>query len=315
MMLMVVNDVHFSLTPPRWRTETYGRDILDKFDFVRDLCKEKQVEKMVIAGDLFHRAAEPVYGISLLAEVLRSLEVEILLLPGNHDVEAGRTDSYMRRPVGPLIKSGLVKILGEDPVCVENASITGCPFSYSNLEYGRKGKPGVGFHVRISHGMIMLPGYSLPKQVEWVRADNMDLGGVDVLFNGHIHNYQGIWTSPDNVHRVVCVGALSRGSMAEHDIKRTPMVCLFDTLTGIVTTHMVPVKEAEKVYRMREASAAKAQNEEVAAFVNKLETINFDATTEYGWLLEMADEVPNQYRNLVKQEIKNQMRAVGVEIG
>lgn len=313
MKSLIVNDIHFSMTPPRWRTEDYPKDILAKLDWIGQFIRKYDIGRLVLGGDLFHRATESEYGISMLANSLLKLSVPIYTILGNHDIEAGHESSYMWRPIGPLIESGLVHLLGDEGIIDGDMRITGCPFSYESHEaYGLRNRL-CKIEVRISHGMILIPGFSLPKNVNWIRADNINLGEVDVLFNGHMHFYQGVYKDNATGKQVVNVGSLSRGSLAESDITRIPRVVLLYE-NGSFEIIDVPVRPASDVFKMKEAKEAKDQTAEISEFVDRLKEVEVSSESEYGWLKDLLNEVPDDFKDEVWNEVKMQMNAVGVVI-
>lgn len=75
-----------------------------------ELCKERQVELVAIAGDLFDRSVPPADAVALLRDTLRSFQaarIEVVAIAGNHD-SGDRLAAYdgLTEASGLLIRGG-----------------------------------------------------------------------------------------------------------------------------------------------------------------------------------------------------------------
>jgi len=104
-------DWHIRSDTPTCRTDNYSGAQKKKIKFILDLAGKHDCP-ILIAGDLGHR---PVWGdellnltINIIAPKLRD-NVEIIMVPGQHDLLNHRIDMWDKRGLGVLEKKGLLK--------------------------------------------------------------------------------------------------------------------------------------------------------------------------------------------------------------
>lgn len=277
---LLIGDVHLSDRPPSIRTEDYSRQILDKLWFTTELARDRTVDFVVFAGDLFHVKAPSRTSHRLVVEVLHVIEafdMDVYIVPGNHDVRHDRLDTLGEQPLGVLFESGAaIKLVGLD----DNWPIFGVPW-LSNWpeqlpEYMDEWQQWDAA-LMVTHAPIVPPGEDRPFEVidatTW--AHLMARGG-DVYY-GHMHDADGAYeVAPDGHNQpfIFCnQGALSRGSIHESSLARKPAVTIYDdSKEGLERFERIEVSHlpAAEVFRLGEKEVEDSRVERLDVFLDSL---------------------------------------------
>lgn len=184
MRFVHVADVHLGMEPDKgmpWSKER-GEELWSCFSRVIDLCVEKDVDLLLIAGDLFHKqptVAEVKEMRYLLGKLRRT---RVVLTAGNHDYLSVRS----RLPeilVGDRIQ--LLPTEEVSPLLIPSCNTTVYGISYSGRKESGNPFAGVrpfrtrGHHILLAHG----------GDAEHMPFDRQELAqaGFDYVALGHIH--------------------------------------------------------------------------------------------------------------------------------
>jgi len=282
-----IGDVHLSDSPPGYRTETYTQDVLDKLDFCVDLALDRDVDAILIVGDLFHHRSRVSHGlISDTIDVLvraANAKIPVHILPGNHDLRENRLNTASRQPIG-LVARALGTPLALHPFFVGptpfgSFGVVPVPYIHgmtleSLSEYADRHLKDVGssFPVLWVHNSITpTDRYPFPvlstDSPDWVVPSDYRLVAA-----GHIHDDLGIWETSSGA-KAFNVGALSRGSLTSSVEKFVPQVVVVSIEESskaanleVVDVPHRPVSEAFRVdEKLEKVSAEDAANEFVEA--------------------------------------------------
>ncbi|MBU1122950.1 MAG: metallophosphoesterase, partial [Candidatus Omnitrophica bacterium] len=147
MSILVINDPHTSDKPPRYRTASYNDDIFDKMDQAVRIGHENSVDFGVITGDLFHNPQAGKNSHLLVNRWMRFFyesELDWYILPGNHDLSAGRLASINKQPIGVLANHPNVTLLEDGVVhnTINDGRIVGIGWNYAmDAEYIKQRVP------------------------------------------------------------------------------------------------------------------------------------------------------------------------------
>jgi 3',5'-cyclic AMP phosphodiesterase CpdA len=279
---LIFGDVHLGPTPSSC-TGTYVDDLFDLLEQCIYLARSRNVAAVVIAGDLFHSKAPTRTSHALvtrLIKLLRRFGVTVWFVPGNHDMQHDRIESLDEtQPAGELLASGVVKLLdGWDDEYKhlygvpwqqlwEDEIVFGALADYRSLHETRPPEHSLV----VTHAPLYPPGLELAYEFyppgRWAYAMGP---GQHSCYYGHVHERAGIWqVQPPDLrpgHDVVYAGdppgasvvtfcnpgALSRGSLHEHNLTRMPAVAIWDSADGQFTEITLNAKPPEEVFRLQE---------------------------------------------------------------
>jgi DNA repair exonuclease SbcCD nuclease subunit len=272
--ILFVGDIHIADTPPGYRTNTYRYDILAKLEWLMGEANRLEVDLVCLNGDIFHRRTA--VSSKLIADVADVLGIALahrLILPGNHDLAPGnQLNSIYTQPVGLLGRMKHTKIALE-PYPLDDVLIYPVPYThemrYAECEILDKlnaARPR--YVIRWVHYAVT------PKPVIYhslVTDSNEWPAGAELTVCGHIHDDLGVWR---DIHStpVVNLGAISRGSLTEHNLGRTPRVLLVTaTDTGLkLQAIKLPIRPAADVFRLADKIDEQDAEQIAAEFVERL---------------------------------------------
>lgn len=259
--VMQINDVHLADQPPRMRADEYREQILAKLEAAMSLVHQRQVDHVVITGDLFHRhqAAHTSHGtVQRVRAILNAPGVPVSLVVGNHDRARG----------GALEGQPLLSVLGDNVTLLEGphpvADIAG--FGWTNELAGTEeeieaflaqGRWKVERSLVFVHAPIVPEPFPFgPAGSGWIELQKVVAHlhpRTRYLGHGHIHGghppVYSPWLGPLTVANP---GALSRATIAGDDRSRTPQVALVTLEEGVVQVNYIPIPHVpvEEAFRM-----------------------------------------------------------------
>ena len=108
-------DNHIGLPFKQYPADVREKLVAERFDALRRLVEtanERQADFFVVAGDLFDSLRVPVRDIKKTAEILRGFGGEaVVVVPGNHDHEAGPETEVWKRFRQEIEAAGNVDLL------------------------------------------------------------------------------------------------------------------------------------------------------------------------------------------------------------
>ncbi|MBE6047008.1 MAG: DNA repair exonuclease [Clostridium sp.] len=188
-------DIHFD-TPFKDVNEKQSKinkeELKEVFNSIIDLCKKKQVDVFLLAGDIFDN-------LTIDKETLRFLEksfnnirdTRVFISPGNHD-------PYMINSFYKLIKwPENVYIFSKELECVYieelNLNIWGAAFNdryvYESMIKGCSHKSSGETNIMVIHGEL---NNGTGNEYNPITIEEIEKSGMDYVALGHRHNYSGI---------------------------------------------------------------------------------------------------------------------------
>jgi len=287
------SDVHLADHPPQSRTDNWRETVLGKIRQVGDIAREVGADAVLDGGDFFNirspfrNSHQLVYQATVAHE---TYPCPVYANVGNHDVKYGDYRFLSEQPLGVLFESGVFHRLYDDfDEIFTPAPVTGMGFDYkvrvvgipyhghrydmerfSGIKKDREDVLVVAAHVLASpKGGSMFEGEDIVKYKDLTTL----APDVDVWCFGHWHKDQGV-TEIAPGKWVVNVGSLSRGSIGQDDVKRTPTVAIlrFDPDDGIeIETREIDVRPAAEVFDLEGRVRAESRAFSVEAFVDSIE--------------------------------------------
>lgn len=288
MKYVLINDIHLSDRAPASCTETYLDDLFDLLDQAARIASSVD-GGIILAGDIFHHKAPSRTShatVMRLIDWARGALAPIWAVPGNHDLQNDRLLSlHETQPLGVVFASGVIEPL-EGWMQDDTALVYGVPwlmsFDRTNVfdaleEYRYVRHSDSAHTLVVTHAPLYPPGQELsfeyfPAQ-QWAAA--MDNRGT--VHYGHVHEPHGIY-EVDGVTFSNC-GALSRGSLHEHNLTRTPAVAIWDSATGEITHQQLDAKPADQVFRLQQAAEIKTAGVDLSNFLASVAATRLDITS------------------------------------
>jgi DNA repair exonuclease SbcCD nuclease subunit len=257
---LLLGDVHATSHAPSSCTESYEDDL---FDLIQQAAREwsPHCDVAVVAGDVFHHKAPsrtPHKLVLRMIEALREFDCDVLVVPGNHDIQHDRLDSlFVSQPLGVVLQSGAAHLLAGwgSPFPLfgvpwqqhwTDEAVRSVLEPYREMRQQAPDQP----YLVVTHAPLYPPGQELPYE-NYPAAQFADaMGGRGQVFYGHVHEPHGAYevggvTFCNN-------GALSRGSLHEYNLERQVGITVWDSGTGGFDFVPLHARPASEVFRLEE---------------------------------------------------------------
>lgn len=283
MKFITFTDVHISSVNPQSRKGSYLQDIHDKLVQIGSVGRKLGVDFYLLAGDLFNLKFPMRNPHSLnksLIDLFSGYGAPVYATEGNHDL---RNDSYKHfdeQPLAVLYSSGALKQLRD--TVVESGGLRvrlrSFPFEESpDLLHFPRNPGDTDLSVAVLH-LYSGPSGGKYHTARMYSYDEVAQLGDDVFVMGHLHLDQGITTIRRAGREIVFVnvGAVSRGSLADDNVTRSPKIGYVEILPGVdrpvvkAVSVKLRTKPAEEVFNLEEKRLERQRMEEAEAFVERL---------------------------------------------
>ena len=262
MKLMLCGDWHIDNTRPERRIDDYWKTVQDKISFILRLAKENDC-LILQPGDFFNSHRTNDFLKRYVIMTLKALDLKVLTVFGQHDLRYHSSD-VKNTPLGVLQASGVVVVLGFDPVTFWDFSVYGASW-YEDI-------PKIeDIHV---NNILVIHRMIIKNSKLWDGQEDATFGnillktsGYRLIVSGDNHNHFTISTKA-NRHLVNC-GSLLRTKIDQVD--HTPLVYIYDTDDQTITPHEVPHEPFDKVFNMEKYNEEKKEDEKLNAFVDRLD--------------------------------------------
>ena len=258
---LLLSDVHATRRPPSSCTPSYWPDLRDLLWQTVAVARERQVHGVVWAGDVLHHKAPGRTDHGLMQDLIKVIQAyscPVWIVPGNHDIQHDRLDSIeATQPLGVLYLAGARRLEGW---AEGSHPLYGVPWQQEWSEWRIREALAdlTGARALVAtHAPVYPPGQE-PRYdgAEFTPASwwSDALGGEGCGFYGHIHEPHGTWQ-----HQGVTFcnnGALSRGSLDEHNLHRQVGCTIWDDQSGAFKFVPLAAKPAAEVFRLREHGQA-----------------------------------------------------------
>jgi DNA repair exonuclease SbcCD nuclease subunit len=301
----VIGDGHYTSRPPVSR-KGYKREFDALMGEQLEVWLEYGVEFWCWVGDIFHsKLSVPHADVRHVMHWVRRYADELgpgYAIAGNHDLEANRTESVPKQPIGTLFESGLLidvskraEIVkrGKRAVYINGKPYTGqvvVPNTMAPVAAYQEGDatPRVLGLVTLLHEEVYKP----PPMVirDWTRPR--------CVCNGHLHDIQKV-TKDEHGNAFVWTGALMRTSRAEAEMKPATHIMHFGAAEGL------------KVYRVALETALSPEEAFSEKSENPLDHLTVEANDG---LKELVEEI--RKGNVIQTQCPHELLdAIGSEGG
>lgn len=290
MKFVFIKDIHLSHRGPVSRIDDWTEAIFAKLTQVAAVAVKVQARAVLIGGDIFHHKTRIAYGV-----VFRFMDwcwklkhyhgIDVVAIPGNHDLVFDRLDSVPTQPIGLLFRSGLVidatsigegrehgvySIPGEPTV-----DIYGVPYPLAK-DWAQWQQLAGGDVEPANRAIVLAHCFASPSGGTCFNEPCMAYGQLaalpfDVFCFGHDHADNGVTQVNGKVF--VNIGALSRGSISKEDVTRDVKLAVIDVpVEGPATVQLVRLKiaPASEVFDLTLKAKKDREFEQIQEFVGTL---------------------------------------------
>ena len=114
MKILHITDSHGTVKGPESRKDIYYITFLRKLYELGYVIKKEKIDMVIHTGDLFHTARVSDKFAGQVSEMIKSWQIPVYVVPGNHDIEGYTTDTIDQTKLGLLAKAGVINILDRD---------------------------------------------------------------------------------------------------------------------------------------------------------------------------------------------------------
>ena len=284
---LLMGDIHLSDRAPSSCTDSYQEDIFDILESVGEIAHARDSAAIIWAGDVFHHKTPSRTSHKTLidlVDLVSAYTCPVYVVPGNHDMLHDRLESItVTQPLGVVIASGAVRLLYG--WMLDGGPVFGLPWlqqfndasvTVALAEY-RAHTAKFEHSLVVTHAPLYPPGRELEYEFypteKWAQA----MGHRGSVYYGHVHEPHG-WYRTGRV--TFCnPGAISRGSLHEHNLTRTVQIAAWSSATGHFDLLDVKHKPASEVFRLADAAEAKTAKVELAQFLDSIGAARLDITS------------------------------------
>ena len=240
MKILHITDSHGTVKGPESRKDIYYITFLRKLYELGYVVKKEKIDMVIHTGDLFHTARVSDKFAGQVSEMIKSWQVPVYVVPGNHDIEGYTTDTIDQTKLGLLAKAGVIQLLDRDnPITITanqdgeeyTVAISGQEY-YAHIDEGNMQdfemqQDEADFNILAIHGYIA----DTPQHpnIKCTMVGDI-VTDADVILAGHYHR-QFEWNGPDV--DIYNPGSMMRVEQTDYNKTHMPQY-------GILDIHLVP---------------------------------------------------------------------------
>lgn len=282
-----ISDLHLTSAIPVSRVDDYPETMLSKLKFLAERSRDWHF--VILGGDVFHVKKMSWNFLMRAMAVFSSFECPVFTVIGNHDISYEDATTLAQSPLGVLVMSGVVRLLGEIRIPAVDLLVRGCHYGQNEFRLSEEDKK-VKTKIVVAHAFWSTRFDLAMDAKEVIDPTAAGVGDWDVLLLGHDHvEYPNMRTGKAIVVRP---GALARGT--QHGYQLVRKVC-YDVVVVSATTvdvlrQEVPVRPSKEVFAEKPASTESA-GEKISDFVSRLmeDRVTQDTSVQ-GMVTELATD-------------------------
>ena len=304
--LAFLGDGHLTPNTPASRIDSYGETCLRKLSNVLSRCQALGVVGLFWTGDVFNSPSVPLAYVNQAIPIIRSSEVPVYVIPGNHDLPHHKAELMDRTALGNLILSGVVtrlervtfEVLVHEPrYGGDNTSMT------VQVVGGGVGVEPPAREASIDRSVLVEHAFWAAGQDDYVlTSEAAEILGHDIYVLGHDHiAYDTLSVKGEGrKFTVVRPGSMTRATSHFHQVQRSVQFAVVEYGGGKGKVWMEPIEclSPDQVYAARVFEPARALLKNVEKFIDALE----GHRVRVGSVYELLDgmEIPNPVRDRVR---------------
>lgn len=235
MRILHVTDSHGTVKSPESRTDLYYISFLKKLAELTYAIKLHKVDMIVHTGDLFHSSRVSNKFMGQVAEIIKTYNVPMYVVPGNHDIDGYNIDTIDQTSLGLLAKTGVITLLTRDnPLRIDvgegaerfSIGVSGQEY-YSEIDTGnyddfQMQQPECDINILGAHSYVAdTPQHpnircTYPKDI---------ITDADIVLCGHYHRSFEVECGDTNYYNP---GSMLRIEMTDYNKKNMPQYGILD---------------------------------------------------------------------------------------
>jgi predicted phosphodiesterase len=311
---LLIGDIHARDTSPVNRLPGYLDEVIDLLTQAATIQANEGIECVVLAGDIFDHKRPGATSHGTIVRLINTLRLfdNAYVVTGNHDIRNDRLDTLDTQPLGVLIASGALTPL--DGWEEEHGwPIFGLPWLQNwmdaearndALEHWQSVSWAEGTAgLIVTHAPIYPPDKAQSQMFELVPTSGPNslssaMGNRGFVYYGHIHEDHGIFT--DDGVTYCNVGALSRGSLNEHNTNRAIQVAIWDSETPGFTTRTLDYQSADTIFAIQRVLENKEHKASLDEFLADVGSATLDITNTHSVIdhIRTRDDITPRQKTL-----------------
>ena len=230
MKILHITDSHGTVKGPESRKDIYYITFLRKLYELGYVIKKEKIDIVVHTGDLFHTARVSDKFAGQVSEMIKSWQIPVYVVPGNHDIEGYTIDTIDQTKLGLLAKAGVIQLLDRDnPITITSnqdgeeytVAISGQEY-YAHIDEGNMHdfemqQDEADFNILAIHGYIA----DTPQHPNIKCTMCQDIiSDADVILTGHYHR-QFEWSDGQNLD-IFNPGSMMRVEQTDYNKTHIP---------------------------------------------------------------------------------------------
>lgn len=303
---ITMKDPHLSFGFQNRIRKNYEKNILQKLNFVKEFCKENNIQNVIFTGDVFDSSTEDKWSFKKYRKNKRVLEnfkedyLQLFSNVGNHDMFHGYEESN-DTIFGEMVHDDILQNITDNPILLQEDSaiikIQGIDYSNDNSivegklrEFNEESYPG-----RKVYKIAVLHSNVTPKTVDKItdftyKSLKEDYSDIDMFILGHYHiGYETVQECRENGKDVVFINNWNftrvvrdyEVELDEHipefeyvQIQYDKINKVFDTITKTINVPFIPYSDT---FSVKDIDILKKSKKEIFEFFNN---IDFEAVKE-----------------------------------
>lgn len=268
MKFLYLTDTHIRGINPRNRLGNYYQDIMIKFQEIISIAKKEKVDYIIHGGDLFSTSLVSNIIVDEVIDMIEKAKITMYMVWGNHDEIGHNVETSNSTSLAHIFRrSKYIKQL--DILEGDNYIIKGFHY-YHNIEEEIK-KNGLKYDsnklkIGILHAFVT-PKAFLPSVIH-IKIDDIDTN-FDFIFLGHNHSDLEVIQKDKTIY--LSTGAISRGTIMESDINRTPKIIIFNTDNREYKfINLTSAKSIEEIFDIKKINERKQFDDNIEDFIKEL---------------------------------------------
>lgn len=298
-MFILTADWHLREDQPTCRTDDFQAAQWEKVRFVLGEAKKNKA-KVIVAGDLFHKARPGYSVICRLIKELQEADVVLNCIPGNHDLPSHSLQQIESSGYGIMAASGWVNDLRSVNLFGKKTVVYAWPWTaeIADPQADDKNKVNIAvLHALVFDSKEMPQGWTSQETMWTPDLLRERIPGAALIVTGHHHK-----TLLDMGKQIVLnPGSLMRQTADQKD--HEPVIFLFDPNKRSIKEIEIPIKAG--VVSSAHIEAISKRDERVDKFVDSLSSV-YESGLDFRANVERALEV-NPLDNLTKQIVLQSM--------
>lgn len=230
-------DLHIRADTPLCRTDDYLKTQWNKLNFIFNLCQENDCP-LLVAGDIGNKSQWPNWLLEKIISIInqKNAPINIICIPGQHDLPEHRLDYWQKSGCGVLDRSGSVFMIQEwQPINGGIFDLYPFPYRIEIVKPKTSRCPKVAMtHQMVIENKPLWPDQKAPKGHELLKK----FPEYDLILSGDNHN--PFVTKYEN-RLLVNPGSMMRMTAAQIDHK--PRVYKWFADTNEVEVVYLPIKK------------------------------------------------------------------------